>query len=61
MSRRARAAAFGIGALACAVIAASLADGYRNRVSAQYGPMRSVLVAVRDVPAGRLFGEKEVR
>jgi Flp pilus assembly protein CpaB len=60
LTRRARAAAFAIGALACAVIAASLADGYRNRVSAQYGPLRSVLVAVRDIPAGRLFGEKEV-
>lgn len=61
MSRRARAAAFATGALACAVIAASLADGYRNQVSAQYGPLRSVLVAVHDIPAGQIFGEKQVR
>ncbi|MFN2612320.1 MAG: SAF domain-containing protein [Solirubrobacterales bacterium] len=61
MSRRARAAAFATGALACAVIAASLADGYRNRVSTQYGPLRPVLVAVREIPAGQIFGDKQVR
>jgi Flp pilus assembly protein CpaB len=61
VSRRARAAAFAIGALACAAIAASIASGYRDRVSAQYGPLRSVLVAVRDIPAGQLFGEKQLR
>ena len=39
MSRRSRAAVFGLGALACAALAASLANGYRNRVSDQYGPV----------------------
>jgi Flp pilus assembly protein CpaB len=60
MSRRARAAIFALGALACAALAASLADGYRSRVADQYGPLRSVLVAVREMPAGQLLGPQEI-
>jgi Flp pilus assembly protein CpaB len=60
VSRRSRAVVFGLGALACAALAASLANGYRDRVSDQYGPLRAVLVAVRNVPAGQVFGPKEV-
>lgn len=60
MSRRARAAIFALGALACAALAASLADGYRSRVADQYGPLRAVVVAVRDVPAGQLLGPQQV-
>jgi Flp pilus assembly protein CpaB len=61
MTRRARAGAFALGALACAAIAAAIANGYRDSVSAQYGALRPVLVAVRDIPAGQMLGEKEVR
>ena len=60
MSRRSRAAVFGLGALACAALAASLANGYRDRVSDQYGPLRAVLVAVHAVPAGQTFGPQEI-
>jgi Flp pilus assembly protein CpaB len=60
VTRRSRAAIFALGALACAALAASLADGYRHRISDQYGPLRSVAVAVRDVPAGELIGPKQV-
>jgi Flp pilus assembly protein CpaB len=59
--RRSRAAVFALGALACAALAASLANGYRHRVSDQYGPLRSVAVAVRDLPAGQLLGPGQVQ
>jgi Flp pilus assembly protein CpaB len=61
VSRRARAVAFALGALACAAVAAAIANGYRDRVTAQYGVLRPVLVATRDIPAGQLLGEKEVK
>ncbi len=60
MTRRSRAAIFALGALACAALAASLANGYRDRVSDQYGPLRGVAVAVRDLPAGQLLGPQEL-
>ena len=37
MSRRARAVAFGVAALVCAALAASVAGRYRSGVTAQYG------------------------
>lgn len=53
MSRRARAALFGLAALACAALAATLAGGYRDGLSGQYGPLRPVLVARAELPAKR--------
>ena len=52
MSRRGRAAAFGTVALACAVVAALVADSYGSSVAGQYGELRPVVVAARDLPAG---------
>jgi Flp pilus assembly protein CpaB len=51
VSRRARAIAFGIVALACAGLAAAMASGYRSDVAAQLGPLRPVLVAARTLAA----------
>jgi pilus assembly protein CpaB len=45
VSRRRRAIAFGVAALACAGIAAAMASGYRSDLTAQVGPLRPVLVA----------------
>jgi Flp pilus assembly protein CpaB len=53
MSRRARATAFGVAALAAAVIAGSIADGYGQSVARGYGALRPVLVAVAQLPAGK--------
>jgi Flp pilus assembly protein CpaB len=53
VSRRARAVAFGVSALACAGLAASIAGGYRGEIESQLGPLRTVLVAGADLPAGR--------
>lgn len=53
MSRRARAAAFLVAALACAALAAALAGGYGRSLSAQLGELRPVLVVAADLPARR--------
>ena len=53
MSRRARAAAFGAAAVACALLAVKVATGYRASVDAQFGELRPVVVAVADLPAGQ--------
>jgi Flp pilus assembly protein CpaB len=60
MSRRGRAIAFGLLALLAAAVAASLADGYGLTVARGYGPLRRVVVAVADLPAGRQIGPREV-
>ena len=52
MSRRGRAVAFAIVALGCAGLAAIVAQGYGTSVAAQYGELRSVLVASRDLVRG---------
>jgi Flp pilus assembly protein CpaB len=52
VSRRARAALFGCGALACAGLAAAAAGGYRSQVEAQLGELRPAVVALRPLPAG---------
>jgi Flp pilus assembly protein CpaB len=52
MSRRARALAFGIFALAAAALAAGIADGYGSSVARGYGPLRPVVVAARSLEAG---------
>jgi Flp pilus assembly protein CpaB len=53
MSRRARAAAFAVAALACAALSAGLAGGYHSDVVAQLGPLRPVVVAREPLPADR--------
>jgi Flp pilus assembly protein CpaB len=52
MSRRGRAAAFAAAALGCAVVAALVADSYGTSVASQYGELRPVVVAARDLAAG---------
>ena len=53
MSRRARAALFLFLAIVCAVAAATLANGYGASVARSFGPLRGVIVARRELPAGR--------
>jgi Flp pilus assembly protein CpaB len=55
MSRRARAAAFAVAALACAALSAGLAGGYRSDIAAQLGPLRPVVVAREPLPADRVL------
>ena len=60
MSRRARALAFLVAALVCALLAATVAGRYRSRVEGRYGPLRSVVVATAELPAGAPLGPEEV-
>ena len=60
MSRRARAAAFLLLALGCAAVAATIAGGYGAKVAGSFGALRPVLVAARELPAGRPLGPEEV-
>src|SRR5919201_1739373 len=50
MSRRARAAAFGCAALACAGLAAAVARGYRADLESELGPLRPVVVTRERLP-----------
>ena len=52
MSRRRRAVLFLLAALICALLAAIVAGRYRSRVEARYGPLRPVVVATAELPAG---------
>jgi Flp pilus assembly protein CpaB len=52
VSRRARAVAFLIAALICAVLAATVAGRYRSRLDARYGPLRPVVVATAELRPG---------
>jgi Flp pilus assembly protein CpaB len=52
VSRRARALAFLVAALVCAVLAATIAGRYRSRLEARYGPLRPVVVATDELAAG---------
>ncbi|HET9121181.1 MAG TPA: Flp pilus assembly protein CpaB [Solirubrobacterales bacterium] len=52
MSRRARALAFLVAALICALLAASVAGRYRSRLETRYGPLRPVVVATAELIAG---------
>jgi pilus assembly protein CpaB len=61
MSRRARAIGFLLVAVLCAVLAASIADGYGTSVAGQYGELRSVVVAATDLPAREAIGPRELR
>lgn len=56
MSRRARAVAFLGLALLAAALAGALADRYGSRVARGYGPLRTVVVPRRALPAGRPLG-----
>ncbi len=53
MSRRARAIAFGVGALIAAIAAGAIADGYGESVARGYGALRPVVVAAAQLPAGQ--------
>ena len=56
MSRRARAVSFLIAAVVCALLAATIAGRYRSKVEARYGPLRAVVVAAAELPAGEPIG-----
>jgi Flp pilus assembly protein CpaB len=56
VSRRARAVAFLVAAVVCALLAATVAGRYRSRVEARYGPLRPVVVAVSELAAGEPIG-----
>jgi Flp pilus assembly protein CpaB len=56
VSRRARALVFLAAALVCAVLAATVAGRYRSRIEARYGPLRPVVVATAELPAGQPIG-----
>lgn len=60
MSRRGRAVAFGVMALAAAAVAAGIADGYGSRVARGYGTLRQVVIAGAELPAGRALGPRQV-
>lgn len=60
MSRRARALAFLAAAVACAVLAATVAGRYRSSVEGQYGPLRPVVVAAASLEPGRPLGPAEI-
>jgi Flp pilus assembly protein CpaB len=56
VNRRARALVFLTAALVCAALAATVAGRYRSRIESQYGPLRSVVVATAELPAGQPIG-----
>jgi Flp pilus assembly protein CpaB len=60
MSRRTRALIFGFFALAAAVLAAGIADGYGSSVARGYGPLRSVVIVARELEAGKPLLPAEV-
>jgi pilus assembly protein CpaB len=61
VSRRTRALVFLVAALLCAGLAAAVAGRYRSGVSAQYGGLRPVVVAVADLEAGNPIGPGEAK
>jgi Flp pilus assembly protein CpaB len=60
MSRRARSLAFLLLALLAAGLAAAIADGYGSSVARGYGPLRSVVVAARQIPVDGPLGPEVV-
>ncbi len=60
MSRRTRAGLFLLLAIACAGLAAALANGYGSSVARAFGPLRPVVVAVRALPAGKQIGPSQL-
>jgi Flp pilus assembly protein CpaB len=61
VSRRARATVLLVAALLCAGLAAAIAGRYRSGVSAQYGGLRPVVVAVSGLAADKPIGPRQVR
>jgi Flp pilus assembly protein CpaB len=61
VSRRARALVFLTAALVCAALAATVAGRYRSRIESRYGPLRSVVVATAELPAGQPIGLQQAR
>jgi Flp pilus assembly protein CpaB len=61
MSRRGRAAAFATVALGCAIVAALVADSYGTSVASQYGELRPVVVAARDLPGGEPLDPRDAQ
>jgi len=61
VSRRTRALAFLVAALICALLAATVAGRYRSRVEGRYGPLRPVVVATSELPAGKPIGTARVQ
>jgi Flp pilus assembly protein CpaB len=59
MSRRTRAVAFLAVAVVCAALAAVIADGYGASVAGQYGELRPVLVAARDLQRGEVVDARD--
>ncbi len=60
MSRRGRAVAFLLLAMVAAAVAAGIADGYGSSLAQGYGPLRRVVVATADIPAGRPIDPKQI-
>jgi len=60
VSRRGRAVAFLLLALAAATIAAGIANGYGSSVARGYGDLRPVVVLAAGLPAGEPIGPKEL-
>jgi Flp pilus assembly protein CpaB len=60
VSRRARALLFLLAALVCAALAATVAGRYRSRIESRYGPLRPVVVATAELPAGEPIGVQRV-
>jgi Flp pilus assembly protein CpaB len=59
VSRRARALVFLTAALVCAALAATVAGRYRSRIESRYGPLRPVVVATAELPAGQPIGVQQ--
>lgn len=60
MSRRVRAIAFTLSALAAAVLGAALADRYGSSVARGFGPLRPVVVLAGELRAGRPIGPRQL-
>jgi Flp pilus assembly protein CpaB len=60
LSRRARATAFLVLAVGCAALAATVANGYGASVARSFGPLRPVVVAGDDLPAGKPIDPRQV-
>jgi Flp pilus assembly protein CpaB len=61
MSRRGRAIAFLVVALACAAIAASIAGGYGSSVADQFGNLRPVVVTAAELRSNDAIGPGDLR
>jgi Flp pilus assembly protein CpaB len=61
MSRRGRAIAFLLVALACAAIAASIAGGYGSSVAGQFGNLRPVVVTAAELRSDDAIGPADLR